>query len=131
MECVAWDEIRAAAVQVVTEQGMAEVGEVHTNLVRAPRLKVQTQEGMMCIRPLRSIMGACGFAVGSDAAQDDARQCTRNGCVDRGLRWCEHTLDQCKIFACQRVLLSNLILYLGCFAMRSSPVVLRSRRWHG
>jgi len=39
MECVAWDEIRAAAVQVVTEQGMAEVGEVHTNLVRAPRLK--------------------------------------------------------------------------------------------
>ena len=39
VEGVAWDEIRPAAVEVVPEQGMTEVGEMYADLVGASRLK--------------------------------------------------------------------------------------------
>lgn len=72
MECVAWDEILAAAVEVVTEQGMAEVGEVDADLVRAPRLKLQTQKCMTAVCPLCFVMGTCRLSIGGNAAQNDA-----------------------------------------------------------
>ena len=44
MESVTRDLVRVAAVEVVAEQGVSEMREMHANLMRAPGLKGQPQE---------------------------------------------------------------------------------------
>ena len=70
---------------------------------------------MSCVRPLRSIMGTCRLSIGRNAAQNDAWQGARDRCVDRADWRRKRSLDQGKVFTCERTLLGHLILYLGMF----------------
>ena len=121
MECVACDLCCAAAVQVVTEQGMAEVGEMDADLVGASRRKMQTQEGMLPVCLRDPVVCACGLAVRCNMAQDDARQGACNRCVDRALCRREYTINQCKVLARQSVLPCDLILHFGMFCDEQQP----------
>ena len=82
MESVTRDLVRVAAVEVVAEQGVSEMREMHANLMRAPGLKGQPQETVPAVRRDGLIMRPRGLPGGGDAAQDDARQGARNGRVD-------------------------------------------------
>ena len=70
---------------------------------------------------LRFIMGACGLAVLCHAAEDDARQGTRNRCINTARRGDERAFDQGEVFAPQRVLAHDLVLHLGMLCDEEQP----------
>ena len=76
------DFVRPSAVEIVAEQRMPQMREMHANLMRAPGLKGQPQETVPAVRRDGLIMRPRGLPGGGDAAQDDARQGARNGRVD-------------------------------------------------
>ena len=77
------DSFRIAAVEIIAEQRIPEVGEVDTDLVGTSRFEAQSQKGMFSVRPHHFIMCARGLSIGRDMAQDDARQGACNRRIDR------------------------------------------------
>ena len=121
VERVPCDWLRRSAIEIVAEQRMSAMGKMDADLVRAPRVKPQAQEAVFAVRMLRFIMGACGLAVLCHAAEDDARQGTRNRCINTARRGHERAFDQGEVFAPQRILAHDLVLHLGMLCDEEQP----------
>ena len=97
------------------------MGEVNADLMRAPRVKPQAQETVVAVRSLRFVMGTCGLSVLCHAAEDDARQGTRDRCINTARRGHDRAFDQGEVLAPQRVLAHDLVLHLGVLCDEEQP----------
>lgn len=92
-----------AAVEIIAEERMAEVGHVDTDLVRASGFKRQMHEGKLVIGAEGFVMRAGCLPVGRNLAQDDAWQGAGNRGVDCAGWRRELAGNQGEVFAVERL----------------------------
>ena len=93
MEGVTRDQLCAAAVEVISEQGMPQMGEVNTDLMCASCLETQAEECMCTVCLLCLVMCARRLTVGCNMPQNNARQGARDRRINAPFLRREHSFD--------------------------------------